>query len=168
MNAWWRKLRERWSAVNDRKVRILLGVGLAGILFIALSECVPSREDADSPATVTAAQVEAALGQRIAELLESVDGVGSCQVMVTLENDSRAVYAADTTSSDSTASERYLTVDSGTGPVGLLLTTVQPTVKGVVVVCDGAADAAVSRRVARVVTTAFHISERRVCVVKQQ
>ena len=65
-------------------------------------------------------------------------------------------------------SESYLTVDTDTGPVGLLLTHVQPTVKGVAVVCDGGGNAAVQQRVIQVVSTAFHISERRVCVVKQE
>jgi stage III sporulation protein AG len=52
--------------------------------------------------------------------------------------------------------------------VGLLLTRIQPTVKGVAVVCGGADDSAVCQRVVDVVTTAFHISDRRVCVVKQE
>ena len=57
-------------------------------------------------------------------------------------------------------------MDTDTGPVGLLITRIQPTVKGVAVVCDGGGNAAVQQRVMQVVTTAFHISERRVCVVK--
>ena len=95
------------------------------------------------------------------------------RVMVTLESGTRTVYAADTASSagaDGSASysEHYLTVDTDSGPVGLLLTRIQPTVKGVAVVCDGGGDAAVQQRVVQVVSTAFHISERRVCVVKQE
>lgn len=170
MKQLWQKLRERMSALSDRTVRILLGVGLAGILIIALTECLPSRrsEEADDLPAATAAQVEAALESRIADLLTVVEGVGDCRVMVTLESESRAVYAADVAVTDDTRSESYLTVDTDGGPVGLLLTTLQPTVKGVVVACDGGTDPAVRERVADVVATAFHISERRVCVVKAE
>lgn len=167
MKEMWQKLRGRMGALSDRTVRILLGVGLVGILIIALTECFPSRGSKDVAAlpTATAAQVESALEQRITNLLTAVEGVGDCRVMVTLESDSRAVYAADTAVTDNTSSENYLTVDTDGGPVGLLLTTLQPTVKGVVVACDGGADSAVRERVADVVATVFHISERRVCVV---
>lgn len=166
----------RWQSWNkDKVVRYLLWIGLAGILLIALSEIFPREKgkDTSDSVTVSGAQVEEALEQRITALLRQVEGVGSCRVMVTLESGSRAVYAADTlsaTGADGSTSlnESYLTVDTDTGPVGLLLTHVQPTVKGVAVVCDGGGNAAVQQRVIQVVSTAFHISERRVCVVKQE
>ena len=89
--------------------------------------------------------------------------------MVTLESGEQAVYAADTVrDSGGTASENYLMVDTADGPAGLLITRLQPTVKGVAVVCDGGGNDAVRQRVIQVVSTAFHISERRVCVVQQE
>ena len=169
----WLKRWQSWS--RDKVVRYLLWIGLAGILLIALSEVLPRKKGTDTSASamVSGDQVEAALEERITALLRQVEGVGSCRVMVTLESGSRAVYAADTvsaTGADGSASlsESYLKVDTATGPVGLLLTHVQPTVKGVAVVCDGGGNPAVQQRVIQVVSTAFHISERRVCVVKQE
>ena len=169
----WLKRWQSWS--KDKVVRYLLWIGLAGIVLIALSEIFPREKDTDTAASVTVSgdQVEAALEQRITALLRQVEGVGSCRVMVTLESGSRAVYAADTVSATGadgsvSLSENYLKVETGTGPVGLLLTHVQPTVKGVAVVCDGGGNPAVQQRVIQVVSTAFHISERRVCVVKQE
>lgn len=169
----WLKRWQSWS--KDKVVRYLLWIGLAGIFLIALSEIFPREKGKDTadPVTVSGDQVEAALEERITALLRQVEGVGSCRVMVTLESGSRAVYAADTvsaTGADGSASlsESYLKVDTDTGPAGLLLTHVQPTVKGVAVVCDGGGNAAVQQRVIQVVSTAFHISERRVCVVKQE
>ena len=169
----WKLWRTRWLG-KDKTMRILLWVGLLGILLIGLSELFPScsREETTS-VTLTAHQVEKALEQRIADLLRQVEGVGTCRVMVTLESDTRTVYAADTVSSAgadgaTSLSEAYLTVDTEAGPAGLLLTRIQPTVTGVAVVCEGGGNAAVQPRVTQVVTTAFHISERRVCVVKAE
>lgn len=159
---------------RDKTVRILLWVGLAGILLIGISEWMPRGEASDAaPIALSEGQVEQALEQRITALLREVEGVGACRVMVTLESDAQTVYAADTASTESadggvSFSEHYLTVDTADGPVGLLLTRIQPTVKGVAVVCDGGASAAVQQRVVQVVSTAFHISERRVCVVKAE
>ena len=155
---------------KDKVVRLLVWVGLIGILLMALSEWLPGRDRTASVTAVTEDQVEQALEKRITALLKQVEGVGSCQVMVTLESGSRTVYAADETASvgadgSSSVSENYLLVETEGGPVGLLLTRIQPTVKGVAVVCDGGSDAAVQQRVIQVVSTAFHISQRRVCVV---
>ncbi len=175
MKEWLQKLSRRFPAVGrDGVIRLLVIAGAVGILLIALSEWLPRPSSAaDAPAVaVTAVQVEQALEQRITDLLDTVAGVGRCRVMVTLESGEQTVYAADTvrssTDSGENLSESYLTVDTAAGPVGLLLTRVQPTVRGVVVVCAGAEDPAVSQRVQAVITTAFHISERRVCVVQQK
>ena len=166
---------KRWKiGSRDKVVRWLLWIGLVGMLLIALSEILPRRNTAEmDTVTVSGSQVEQVLEHRITTLLRQVEGVGNCQVMVTLESDSQAVYAADTVSSsgaDGSASfsEQYLTVDTDTGPLGLLLTRLQPTVKGVAVVCDGGDNPVIQDRVIQVVATAFHISERRICVVKQE
>lgn len=174
MKEWLRNLSHFSLKGRDGAVRLLIALGVAGMLLIGLSEWLPRRSTAaaDDTTTVTATQVERALEQRIADLLSSVAGVGRCQVMVTLESGEQAVYAADTshsvTEGGESGSESYLMVDTAEGPVGLLLTRVRPTVRGVVVVCSGAKDPAVCQRVQSVITTAFHISERRVCVVQQK
>ena len=175
MKAWMQKWMVHFPWLKkDRAVHWLVGVGVLGMVLIGLSEWLPRDSDGrDAPVTVTAAQVEQARERRITDLLGAVDGVGHCRVMVTLESSETAVYAADSTRSvteegGESASTSYLTVDTSDGPVGLLLTRVQPTVRGVVVVCTGAEDPVVSRRVQSVITTAFHISERRVCVVQQK
>ncbi len=178
MKELWQTFVGRLSAAPNRIRRLLVLVGVVGVALIALSEFLPTKEPApdkiqpDTPVTVTAGQVEESMERRITDLLSAVEGVGRCRVLVTLESDARSVYAADTTATmngdHSTSGENILTVDTDTGPVGLLLTRIQPTVKGVVVVCDGGSDPAVSRQVAQIITTAFHISDRRVCVVQQK
>lgn len=162
---------------KDKKLRLLVVLGLIGILLIALSEWLPRRgekagDEQPTDSVVSVAQVEAALEARIAALIGQVDGVGECRVMVTLESGSRFVYAADrtynsTTENDS-GSEKTLLVETDGGPVGLLVTEIQPSVKGVAIVCDGGGDPAVCRQVMNLVSAAFNISSGRVCVAKQK
>lgn len=168
----WQKFLKRIGN-NDQKLRWFFWLGLAGILLIALSEWLPGDQPEETAISVTLSeqQVEQALEQRITALLSSVEGVGHCRVMVTLESGTQTVYAADTrivTNAEGQSTDTtVLRVDTESGPVGLSLTQIQPTVKGVAVVCAGGSDPVVCQRVTEVVTTAFHISERRVCVVKQ-
>ncbi len=168
---------QQWFGVNrDKKIRLLLIVGLVGIGLIALSEWLPDRENAANmpmgSQTVSAAQVEAALEERIASLIGQVEGVGMCRVMVLLESGSRYVYAAEQSYAGDTdtytGSEKTLFVDTDAGPVGLLVTEIQPTVKGVAVVCSGGDNPAVCERVTGLICAALNISSGRVCVAKQQ
>lgn len=175
------KIGQRLSALlGGSGKKWLIWLGVAGIALIALSEVLPSaagRQDKTAAVTLTARQVEQALETRMTALLQQVKGVGSCRVMVTLENDVQTVYAASSSSSSvsgadgsasQSATENLLTVQTGEGPVGLRLTEIQPSVRGVAVVCDGGDNPAVCEQVTALITTAFHISERRVCVVKQK
>lgn len=166
MKELWKKIRQ-WG--GDRAGKMWVWVGLVGVVLIGLTEVLPGRETEQvAAAAVTEAQVEEALEERITGLLSAVEGVGRCRVMVTLESGTRSVYATASTVTASGTSEQVLTVNTDTGPVGLLLTRIQPTVKGVAVVCDGAGDPAVCRQVTDLIAAAFHISERRICVAKQK
>ncbi len=157
---------------SARKRRLLMLLGVAGILLIAGSELLPRRTadgDVSAPtATLSAAQVERALEERLTALLSRTAGVGHCQVMVTLERGAQFVYAADRTLSDTGSTEKTLTVETETGPVGLLVTEVQPAVKGVAVICDGGGDERVREQVSALVTAALDISGRRVYVAKRE
>ncbi len=158
---------------SPHKRRLLVLLGVAGILLIAGSELLPRRssaEDSTAPATasLSGAQVEQALEERITALLSRTAGVGRCQVMVTLERSAQFVYAADRTTAADTSSEKTLMVQTDAGPVGLLVTEVQPAVRGVAIICDGGGDGAVQERVRALVTAALDIPSRRVCVAKRE
>lgn len=102
--------------------------------------------------------------------------------MVTLENGVEYVYATqdkintnrveDTNGDSNKVSQKddseksIIVVDTDQGRQGLLVTEIQPTVKGVVVVCQGGDNAAVSQRIVDAITTALNISSKRVCVTK--
>lgn len=158
---------KRWFADSRSRRIALVAVGLVGIALIGLSEWLPKKTATETAQTVTANEAEAALEKRLTELLSRVDGVGACKVMVTLENGVRHLYATDRTSGENSAAESTLTVDTDDGPRGLLITDLQPSVRGVVVVCDGGGSEAVQKRVKSLIGAAFEISAHKICVVKQ-
>ena len=150
---------------------VLVAVGLVGIALIGLTRILP-RSAAAPEAEVTAEAVAQALEERLTGMLSATAGVGNCRVMVTMESGARYQYAADTTlsqSGDATSSaESLLWVETDSGPAGLLLTEICPTVRGVAVVCDGGGDSAVVSRVTDTVATVCSISTRRVCVMPKR
>lgn len=168
---------------SGKGVKAACILGAVGVLCICLSEWLPSEPKAETKQTDLTAQAYCEqVEKRLSDLLCEMEGVGTCRVYVTLESGVEYVYATaqkenadyvkDSNENGEKVSERadteqdVILIDGTDGKTGLLLTEIQPTVKGVVVVCDGGNTDDVVQRVTAAVTTALNISARRVCVTK--
>ena len=113
--------------------------------------------------------------EKLAAFLAKIDGAGSCDVLVTLESGVQYVYATEEKQQSDVAekdaknsSESSVTViDAGDGEAPILLKRIEPTILGVVVVCDGAGDPSVREAVIETVTTLCGIGANRVSVTKK-
>lgn len=166
--------------------RAAVAAGLVGIALILLSELLPDRggETEQTPLSETAAFSAKAyteeLEQRLGAVVGGIAGAGRCRVMVTLENGVEYVYASEEKAgSDYSADGERLSqtddsessvilIQTESGYEGLLVTEMQPTVKGVVVVCEGGGDETVRVRVSEAVSTVLNVTSKRVCVVEGQ
>lgn len=162
---------------KDRRTTAIVLVGLCGIALLAIS----SLFGGETPSTATAPDMKVytqELEERLEAMVSSVRGAGAADVMITLENGIEYIYAnEEKTNSDHTQSESggvsvrddnqktVVTVDGGDGKQGLLVTEIQPTVRGVVVACEGATDERVALQVKEAVKTALNITNQRVCVI---
>lgn len=127
------------AALADEKQRVnlLVCMGLAGLLLLAVSSWLPADSSTQSaaPAAMTdsTADYAAELETRLTALISRVEGAGKTAVMVTLESGSESIYATDT---DSDGSSTHVLLGSG-GADGLVETVETPRVLGVAVVCEG-------------------------------
>lgn len=162
---------------------LLFFAGILGIVLIGLSGLLPKADKAKSTQAQTAARLTAEeftqkTEEKLADIIRSIEGAGECRVMVTLENGVEYVYATeekintDRQEDDGRISQRddsdksIIVVDTEDGKQGLLVTELQPTVKGVVVVCEGGDQPLVQQRIISTITTALNLSSKRVCVTK--
>lgn len=171
---------------GDKKIRLIVGLGLLGMACILASSFLPSQKQ-QAERTEAAFSEEAytrALEKRLRELIEAVEGVGRAEVLVTLVSSQQTVYATERkeqsdaledisgegkrrTQHSQQTQQSYLLVDQGSGRrQALVETQLAPEIKGVVVVCRGADSKLVHARVTDVVTTALGIGANKVCVVK--
>lgn len=166
---------------SKKAVNVILALGLLGIFLIFLSTLIPEKNKSSNTVPKSAFSAQEYVDEmerKLAEMISSIEGAGACRVMVTLENGVEYVYAreedinTDRKEDGNGISERddkkesVIIVDSGNGRQGLLVTEIQPTVRGVVVVCQGGDQPIVQERVINLVTTALNISSKRVCVTK--
>ncbi len=158
-------------------VRCIVIVGAVGILLIFLSELLPAREKTAETVTADTDTYVRTLEERLTETVSRIDGVGACRVMVTLQNGVEYVYASeektgsdyktegDALSRADDNEQSVILVQTDRGYEGLLVTELQPTVKGVVVVCEGGGDAVVQERVRAALCAVLNVTDKRVCVV---
>ncbi|MGN1120333.1 MAG: hypothetical protein ACI4Q4_08235 [Oscillospiraceae bacterium] len=156
---------------SDKARRLIIIVGVVLILLLFLSTVVPQK--AESAAAVPAEnteEIEHDLEARLAEMIGHIAGAGTATVMVTLESSSERIFAEDT-KTDSTDGGSSLsrgseteTVLAGSAKEPLERSTIMPKVRGVAVVCAGAANPAVKERIANAVACALGIGISRVYV----
>lgn len=157
---------------SDKARRIIIICGIAVIALLFLSTVVPKKQSEPSSEISlcdSAEDIERGLEKRLAEMIGHIDGAGSAAVMVTLESSAERVFAEDTKtdSSEGAALSRGTqteTVLAGSSKEPLERSVVMPKVRGVAVVCAGAADPAVKERIANAVARALGIGISRVYV----
>ncbi len=176
---------------QGRKATYIIVIsGVIGILLILCSQFATALTPR-TPDPVPASKSEIStddyttqLEQRLGDIIGSIHGVGKLKIMITLYQGTENVYAkelkssydsykditgdaANKTQEKNDLSEEYLLVENADGRHQALLTTqIEPKVKGVIVVCDGAENAIVAEQVTSAVTTALDIPAHRVCVIK--
>ena len=171
---------------TDKKIKWIVLIGMIGILLILLSEILPQNTKTPQDAVSVSIDNETFCRQteeKIYNLVSSIQGVGKAQVWVTLESGAEYVYLqeeirnTDTTKDyDSegvktprekdNSEQKYILVNKNGEEQPLLQKQLEPTVQGVVIVCEGAGSAQVNEQVVNAVTCALGISSNRVYVAQ--
>ena len=181
-----KEMAESWFQ-SEKKIKIIVAIGLIGILLIFASSWFDfGKKDTDvqTQTDFDTEQYIARLEDKIHTMVSGIQGVGKAKVMVTLESSTEYVYESEKKEQNDTAKdyaegqtkkeqeknnyERNIILVEGTGGKreALLKTTIEPKVKGVVIVCQGGENIEVEKSITDAVTTALDISSNKVCVVK--
>ena len=171
---------------SKEKTKYILIIGMVGILLISISTLLPKNSndknmcgESKNLNLSTEAYVQQ-LEQKINSMISQIEGVGNSEVVITLENGVENVYANSerkTSDSNENASGKQtnrnntqhdvVIVDGSGGKQALIVTQKEPSVKGVVVVCEGADNSLIVKRVSDAVTKSLDIKTNRVSVVKR-
>ncbi len=154
---------------RDKKITAIICLGLAGIFMLTMSELLP-RNSTESEKKETVSDIsdsyEVDLEKRLTSIVSSINGAGHTQVMVTLASGDENVYAVREKSSDGSREREYIVIDDGSSESGLLLKVVEPEIRGVAVVCEGADSANVRQEIVSAVSAVLGISSNRISIAK--
>jgi len=127
---------------DGRFVKIAVIIGISAIILIMLTSFVDlTPSDNGKIAEKYAAKTE----ERLLGIVSQISGVGEAKIFLTMDNGGENVYLKNT--------------DQKT-------VSIEPKVRGVVVVCDGGDDPMIKSRVLEAVTKALSISSDKVCITK--
>ena len=171
---------------GDKAIKALFIVGILGIALIFLSTFTGKKpkEAAESKAdgAYTSEAYCEMLEKKLGSIVTDITGSENARVFVTLESGAEYVYAnevkqgtdkvEDQKGEDSkkvqqkdSTEQNYILVEGEDGrKTALLVTELAPKVQGVTVVCDKGNQEAVAEKITDAITTALHITSRRVCV----
>lgn len=123
---------------------VIIVIGLLGFVLIFLSSFNQNKSD---PTSYNVNDYRLETQQSLSEMLSRIEGVGSVNVLLTIENSVEGVYLDN----NSTKTKE-----------------IEPVIRGVVVACEGGDDPIISARALDAVTKALNISSSKVCITKLQ
>ncbi len=107
--------------------------------------------------------------QELIELLRRVEGVGSVEVMLTLKATNEKVTLKDNSDrGNGTEEQTVLIEDSERNSSPYVIQEKEPELEGVVIVCDGGADAGVKREITEAVGALFQIESHKIKIMKSK
>lgn len=169
MNKTFQKILEKIK--RDKRIAIIVCIGLVGIILLTLSELMPQKSDAkqnEKSENVTDIRdsYEENIEKRLTSIVSSIDGAGRTEVMVTLASGDENVYAVKEKSSDGSKEREYIVIDSDKNESGLLLKVIEPEIRGVAIVCEGANSAKIRQEIISSVSAVLGISTNRISIAK--
>ena len=166
--------------ISKKNNNLIFILAILGIVLVFISNLDLNFNSGNDDETVN---YEAELEEKVKNVVCKITGERNVEVFITLESSEEIVYADKIKSSNNLTEDNqgedktklnekqdkeqnYIIIeDSDGGQQALIVTTLSPTVRGVVVVSKYANDEAVSESIINAVTTALNISNRKVCVV---
>ena len=152
-----------------------LAIAVGGVLLGALLLFIGNRSgrtDTDptpsapptAEVTRSAEEYRADLEARMEAICAQVAGVGTVDVVVTLEGGYEYVYATDKRVTAGGETQSYITVGSGSSESLVYITERAPAITGIGVVCTGGMDAGVRREVTSLLSAAFGVGSNKIYV----
>ena len=163
-----------WSFIRKNNLLLLLA---ALLVFVLLGTSSFFGTDSKSTEEVLAdtysAQYASELENKLSGIITGINGVDSCEVMITLDSGVEYIYASDSEYSESNGDKQSsdekssLTVlsDKQTGEKAVVIKEIYPEIKGVAVVCKGIDSPTVTLAVTDAASTVLGISADKVCVI---
>ena len=158
---------KQWLADWFSRYKYVLLVGILGVGLLLLPS---GKENQVQPPAAQPVSTKPALEDQLEHLLGQLQGAGDVKLLLTTAQGERYIYQTDSNAGQNGELRLETVIVSGAdrqeNPV--LQQTVGPVYQGAVVLCQGAADAAVRLAVVEAVSKATGLGADKICVLKMK
>lgn len=155
--------------------KIIAVIGIIGVILIMVSEFIPQNKNSESSNSNSFSgysDYKNSLEKQLLGILSSIQGVGKCKVMITLEETQECVFAKNektqNSQNENESENEYVIIDNSGNETPVLIKEYFPKVLGVAIVCEGADNSSVCEEITNSVTSLFDISSNRISVSKYE
>ena len=170
------KIEKLINVPKNKLIKIIVIVLLVSVFGIFLSESFSSnskKEQTKEKSSDTSLDYESGIEKKLTKILSEIDGIGKVKVMITLDSGSENIYSSDKENSvqnsgsaiSSSEKKKYLIVDND-GEEPVLEKEVKPTIRGVIVVCEGADNVDVREAVIQAINAGLGVPLSNISVVR--
>lgn len=160
---------------KNNRIKLITIIGLVGIALIMLSESIPkdSTEKVSSgkeSSSVSVDEYKRDIQKELEKIITQIDGAGKCSVMVTFDNATENVFAYNSTREKDDKGEKqsneYVIVKNNGDETPIVVKEIQPSIRGVIVVCEGGDNVKVKQDITESISCVFSIPSSRISVNK--
>ena len=161
-------LKKLGKMLAEKKTPILVCVCAVAVLLLVFGGKKSAEPKTEESGTFSVEKYVSETERELAELLSKIDGVGKCDVMITVVSSERNVYLADIESNGDNSSTSHIKIKAGGTESAVIEFRYMPNIAGVAVVCEGAGSVAVKSSVAETVAKVLGIDRSLVSVAKRK
>ena len=151
-----------------KKLLLPVAVCVVAVLFLVLGNLPKKTSESESEEQFSAEEYIEKTERRLEELLSKIDGVGKCEVMITVSSSERSVYLSDAEKKGDNSSTSHIKIKTGGNEQPVVEVRYMPSVAGVAVVCEGAGSVSVRSEVAEIVSGVLGVDRTIVSVAKRK
>lgn len=163
-------------ASKNKKIILIVSVGLVGMLLVAFSS--PGRDKTEAGNQMpqnNEVQKSGETEKSLSEFLQNINGAGRVEVMITYESGNENVYAVDTQQNSLRAengeeeiknSSEHIIIKTDGNENGLEVKEIYPKVRGVAVICQGGDNPVIKEQITAMVCALFNINSTQVSVAR--
>lgn len=153
---------------------IVAAIFIGIVLLIFFSGGIFSKNSKEEQITISLAQYGAAVEGKMEKILSRIEGAGQVKVMITFESGKEIITAVTVNSQTNTVTDKYSggyretesSVNNNTpvivGGKAVILKEIEPKVKGVIIVSQGAASVKVKIELTKAVSTLLNIDTKNI------
>lgn len=160
--------KELKNIINDKSNKKIIFFALLALVGVILALFAGKKSDDPTEngelADLDPSQYARYVEDRVEELCNKIDGVGSTYAVVTLKGGYRAIYASDVQYGSSNSKNQTVIIGSGSQEKGLLIGYQNPEISGIGIVCSGGDDYNIRKNIISVVSSAFDLPSNKIFV----